>query len=510
MQRGLGFVIQSSAETGSFALSRIFIDEVGLAGVFALFSLSWPRLTSVGFAFTALLYLASEHHMAIQGVYLRPRNLLDERIFRPELTSCYVSSISLPFVAATLVIASLSVWFAYRSWGRATYSLSTLTRRLVSVTGGVVGLGYTCMASFGPGAIFMISLWHQIVSSGALSQFQPVVGPFTPYSAYPSLPSDRPPRPTTSLPKMNVIVIHIESLGDVSGRVGGIPVMTSLQRLAKTGVTWNNAYGVAPYSSRAIVATQSGRYPPSSRDNPFGLLRSAEYDCLANNFKRSAYRTAYFTADNFSFYGSDRLKQICSYDVMRDAKTYESLEPGYRNSLGADERALFTNAYEWIVSGDQSFFLTLQTLLPHYPYRTPPAWDSPRSLGGLRGYHDAISYVDHNLNLFLDKLQERGLLDSTLIVVMGDHGEAFEQHPKNRIHSAFVFEENMRIPLIISNPRLFSASYASDNMASLVDIAATVYDLTGVSDESPLHDGESLFKPRDRRMIFEGSVHRLP
>jgi arylsulfatase A-like enzyme len=505
--RTFGLSLQASSAINSLAIIQILIDEIGVAAILSLLFVGRPYLTAVGFALLCFLYLVSEHHMAIQGVYLRPRNFMDERIFRPELASCYVSSINWLFVCVTLGLAAFGGYLAFKYQSRRSSSTISFRSRFVSLLGGAAGLGYTGLFSVGPTAIFMLSLWYQVAVRGAISDFTPTVGSFSAYSAYPGIPTDMPPRPAMGAQKLNVIVIHLESLGDVSGRVKDRPVMTAINRLSNTGVSWSNAYGVAPYSSRAIVATQSGRYPPASSKNPFGLLSSSDYECMANDFKRAEYRTAYFTADNFSFYGSDRLKHICTYDVMRDAKTYTSIEQGYENSLGIDERTLFDAAYEWIQSSKQGFFITIQTLLPHYPYRTPYYWNNPQVSGGIMAYHDAISYVDLQLNNFLDRLEQESLLDSTLVVLKGDHGEAFEQHPKNRIHAAFLYEENLRIPFIISNPKLFPKPHASENMASLIDVAATVYDLTGVRDESPRHDGESLFEPHPRRMVFMNTTY---
>ena len=502
---GLHLQVSELADFGP--AKQILIDELGVATCFFALFLSWPLASVIGFAVAAALYVVSEHHMAIQGVYLRPRNLLDERILRPELTSCYASSISFPFIIAAGFIVVTWLWLGVRRRRNAFGQVFSSRKRMYCLAGGCGAFGGACVTGMGPIAIFMFSLWHQVVTRGSLADFTPTVGTFSQVSSYPSAPLSTPVRPTTASDKMNVVVIHIESLGDVSGRANGVPVMTALQRLAKTGVSWSNAYGVAPYSSKAILATQSGRYPPNVRDNPFGLVNSTDYQCMASDFKRAEYRTAYFTADNFSFYGTDRLKKVCTYDLMRDAKTYSSLEPGYQNSLGADERALFEAAHDWIRSSSQNFFLSIQTLLPHYPYRTPPDWSHPKPSGGWKNYHDAIAYVDHNLNNFLDKLESEGLIDSTLIVVMGDHGEAFEQHPKNRIHSLFLYEENIRVPLIISNPRLFTKAQTAENLASLVDIAATVYDLTGVQTESPRHDGRSLFESQDRRMVFMSTAY---
>lgn len=486
---------------------RLITDEIGIVAVLTIMALTRPRIALALFSLASLLYVVSEHHMVAQGVYLRPRNLIDERMFKSELRSCYLEAANFRFIFTTCFFVLLAALLArkYKAW----HSLDKASHghKKWRVSAAAAAIAYTCKFTFGPIAIFIVSFWYQITISADLSGVSPEIGPFNPMSSYPGIPLDVPPRPGTRPTAMNVIVIHVESLGDVSGRANGKHILTSIDRLAEHGVSWSNAYGVAPYSSRAIVATQSGRYSPVGNANPFGLINRSEYDCVANDFKAASYRTAYFTADNFNFYGSDRLKKICEYDVMKDAKSYESLEPGYQNSLGTDERALFENAFEWIKASKEPFFMTIQTLLPHYPYKAPPNWSSPRAGDRLQAYYNAISYVDHNIHTFLDRLEEAGLFDSTIFVLIGDHGEAFEQHPNNRIHALFLYEENMRIPFILSNPLLFPSRHDSQNMASIIDIAPTLFELTGVRGRSPKHDGESLLDPSPRRMVFMSTTY---
>lgn len=486
---------------------RIVTDEIGIVAFLVLVALSRPRLSLLLFSLTSLLYVVSEHHMAAQGSYLRPRNLLDERMFKFELRSCYQEAANLYFIFTTLLLMISAALLGRKYLKSAAPRKVAIGWKKWRVCGIAAAMAYTSKFTFGPVAIFFVAFWYQLVIDKNLANVSPEIGPFSPLSSYPGIPIDSPPRPKTLPATMNVIVLHVESLGDVSGRVDGKHILTAINRLAETGISWSHAYGVAPYSSRAIVATQSGRYAPVGNANPFGLINDSEYDCVANDFKASSYRTAYFTADNFNFYGSDRLKKICEYDVMKDARSYQPLEPNYENSLGTDERALFENAFEWITASKQPFFMTIQTLLPHYPYKTPPTWNSPRVGDRVQAYYNAISYVDKNINTFLDRLEEAGLLDSTIFVLIGDHGEAFEQHPNNRIHALFLYEENIRVPFILSNPILFPTRYDSQNMASLIDIAPTLFELTGVRGSSPKHDGESLLNPSPRRMVFMSTTY---
>ena len=125
------------------------------------------------------------------------------------------------------------------------------------------------------------------------------------------------------------------------------------------------------------------------------------------------------------------------YDFRtRDAK----LVPAAMNWIGTDRA--------------KPFFLALWTDDTHSPY-TPPAVKSfgvPD--GDLNRYLGAVEETDANVAELERELAARGLLDDTLVVVTGDHGEQFGQHGKAG-HGFSLYEEEVRVPLIIANPRLF-------------------------------------------------------
>ena len=102
-------------------------------------------------------------------------------------------------------------------------------------------------------------------------------------------------------------------------------------------------------------------------------------------------------------------------------------------------------------------------------------------------------------------LRARGLADNTLWIVSGDHGEAFYQHDGNFAHSLYLYEENVRIPLIVAGEGLADpvGPNRTDSrppprhvpqIASTLDIAPTLHDLLGL--ERPAgYQGRSLLAP---------------
>jgi lipoteichoic acid synthase len=93
-----------------------------------------------------------------------------------------------------------------------------------------------------------------------------------------------------------------------------------------------------------------------------------------------------------------------------------------------------------------------------------------------------------------------GQLDSTLIITLGDHGEAFGRHGQY-VHASNIYEENVHIPLVFINRRLF-AGEESSVIAGQVDIAPTVLDLLGLPQPSDWQ-GRSLFaSDRSPRTYF--------
>jgi arylsulfatase A-like enzyme len=105
-----------------------------------------------------------------------------------------------------------------------------------------------------------------------------------------------------------------------------------------------------------------------------------------------------------------------------------------------------------------------------------------------------------------DNLKEKGLLDRTIFVVVGDHGQAFGQHhPDNFMHYRYSYNENLEAPAVLYQPALFKPR-TFDIPTSHVDLLPTLLDALRVPYDPALFDGESLFQNRLKRkyLFFYG------
>jgi arylsulfatase A-like enzyme len=119
-----------------------------------------------------------------------------------------------------------------------------------------------------------------------------------------------------------------------------------------------------------------------------------------------------------------------------------------------------------------------------YPEASQPAVDM------LRGrYDEHLLEIDHKFGGFLEALRERGLLDSSMIMVTSDHGEMFEKGYQGH-GGPLLYNPLVHVPLIVRMPNGHPGRRVTTS-AEHVDIAPTILDLLGFEIPRHMH-GESL------------------
>jgi arylsulfatase A-like enzyme len=96
-------------------------------------------------------------------------------------------------------------------------------------------------------------------------------------------------------------------------------------------------------------------------------------------------------------------------------------------------------------------------------------------------YDGSIAYADSRLEIFLDELSDKGILDETLIIVTADHGEGFLDHGRLFHSGDLVYDELMRVPLIMRYPKAIPAGADVDVPVRLIDLMPTVLEAAGLS-----------------------------
>ena len=210
------------------------------------------------------------------------------------------------------------------------------------------------------------------------------------------------------------------------------------------------------------------------------------------------------------------------YGFARGFDFYNEAEGAvdYENSAELVCRA----AERWLEDNkDKDFFLFLHTYQIHSPYDSPAAYrqaflssgadlevlNIERYLGGKGGvfrplsekereniialYDAEIKYTDEALVGELIKwLQEKGLYDRLTIVLTSDHGEEFYEHGA-WVHGAHLYQESIRVPLIIKFPEGKFKGKRVEPIVRLIDVAPTILEALGIKSKPKTWDGRSLY-----------------
>jgi arylsulfatase A-like enzyme/Flp pilus assembly protein TadD len=205
---------------------------------------------------------------------------------------------------------------------------------------------------------------------------------------------------------------------------------------------------------------------------------------LAEILKGHVYSTSAFVS---SFSVDSRFGLDRGFEVYDD--TFRSELPF--KTLNAERRAeeTFARFSRWLESnGENRFFSWVHFYDPHWPYDPPSPYKE--EFGG-RPYDGEIAYMDHYVGAVLERLREKGILERTIVVVAGDHGEGLGDKVEIG-HGIFLYEETLRVPLIIYNPAVFPRSQVIESQVRLVDVAPTILEIIGLKNEAAGMTGQSL------------------
>ncbi len=281
----------------------------------------------------------------------------------------------------------------------------------------------------------------------------------------------------TSTTRDNILLVTIDTArADHFGSYGYARAKTRhVDRLAAEGVRFDRAFTTAPITLTAHASIFTGRYPfEHGVRNNGNFYLPQHYDTLATMLKGQGYRTAAFV----SAFVLDR-----RYGLARGFDSYDDRMQGAQPqvvSLEAERRgdrtelalAAWLDAY----ANDASpFFAWLHLYDPHEPYRPPPPFreaftDAP--------YDGEIAFTDAIVADVLEKLRAHGILDRTIVAVIGDHGESLGDHGEET-HSMFVYDAAIRVPFILWRPGRIAAGRVVSDPVRVIDLAPTLLELVG-------------------------------
>jgi arylsulfatase A-like enzyme/tetratricopeptide (TPR) repeat protein len=276
---------------------------------------------------------------------------------------------------------------------------------------------------------------------------------------------DAPQQPTFQ----NIVLITIDTLrADRIGR-GLTP---AIDALARRGRRFENARSAVPLTLPSHVTIMTGQLPTASgvRDNGVVFMPQPAAPTLARRFHDAGIKTGAFVgayvldrrfglADGFDTY-DDRIRRKPDEGI--------NLEAERRGNEVADA------AIAWLNQQSSRFFMWVHLYDPHAPYE-PPKDFLARAHGN--AYDGEVAFADSQVARVAAALQQRGLTESTLVVVASDHGEGLGDHGEHT-HGMLVFDSTLRVPLIFSGPSVTTDAVRAP--VSLADLAPTLTQAAGL------------------------------
>jgi choline-sulfatase len=272
----------------------------------------------------------------------------------------------------------------------------------------------------------------------------------------------------------NVLILTLDTtradrLGAYGFAGGDTP---NIDRVASEGVLFEQAESAAPLTLPAHASLFTGRFPfqHGVRDNG-AVLDPAELT-LAQVLQARGFRTAAFAASYVLDARWGLARGFDVYDGPFDPRRRDDLHlDGLRRP--ADE--VVDYALAWLDTASRSrFFGWLHFYDAHMPYDRPEGGANQAD-----GYQGAIAFMDSQVGRVLGFLEARHLLERTLVVIVGDHGESLGEHGE-RTHGLFVYEGVTRVPLIIRAPLSRMRERRVPGVVRSVDMMPTVLDLLGI------------------------------
>ncbi len=318
----------------------------------------------------------------------------------------------------------------------------------------------------------------------------------------------------------NVLLISLDTLRPDHLGCYGYRRDTSenIDKLAAESVIFKNAFSHCPWTLPSHSSMLSSLYPLETgsvlgKDHvqlTFSRLDPAVVT-IAEYMKSAGYSTFAVTGGGWvspSLGFAQGFDSFSRYSEKQNSDISEIIKMAIRNIEN-------TNGQKW--------FGFLHSYEIHEPYLRnyyQPDPSDGKAARAIADYDSGIRYADKALGKLFDYLKKTGQMKDTIIIITSDHGESFynrktglPEHPKYGLHGHNLYDELLRVPLILFNPDMQNDTKQINITVRLVDIMPTIMELTGLDIPDDIR-GVSLVNIKDsaekNRVVYSESIKDIP
>ena len=313
----------------------------------------------------------------------------------------------------------------------------------------------------------------------------------------------------------NLILLQVESLENfiINQKYEGQEITPNLNRLLKNSLYFPNFYEQVwnGTTSDAELLANASVYPVR-RGSTFFRYPLNEYNSLPKLLAEKGYTTQASHADNPGYWNWVQALKGIGFANTLDATDFEMDE---KIGLGLSDESFLRQMLPHLEQSPQPFYNFIVTMTSHGPYDLPKEYrelemDLQFDQTKLGGYFQSLHYTDKQIGQFIHALDEKGLLENTVIVIYGDH-EGIHKYYKDELagiqpQEEWWLENNFKVPLIIYKKGL--EPKVIETTGSQIDILPTVAYLMGIEKEKYANSamGRNLLTTqRDYAVLADGT-----
>jgi choline-sulfatase len=328
-----------------------------------------------------------------------------------------------------------------------------------------------------------------------------------------------PPKPLAGSAKRakNVVVVLIDTMRARSLRPFNAQTRVKtpvLDKIAQEGAVFEATQAPENWTKPSTASLLTGLFPATHGAKTDAAMVPKSATLLSEALKEAGFSTGSFIANG---YVSDKFGFNQGWDKYTNY---------IREKKSTEAENVFKEAGDWVEQHKgERFFAYVHTIDPHVPYDPPDEFLRMYMKGDYAGpvaprktpdqlaeakkvppkmtfsaadqeylkdlYDGEVSYHDHYLGLFVERLKQLGVYDDTVFVITADHGEEFNEHGSWG-HGHSVYQELLWIPYIVRFPGVVPAGRRIAQTVSSMSVYPTVLEAAGVNPPSALEDKSKL------------------
>jgi hypothetical protein len=308
----------------------------------------------------------------------------------------------------------------------------------------------------------------------------------------------------------DVIFVVLESVRRADLSLYGYPRETTpnLARLSHHAMVFSNAYVSQPRSCKTMESFTLGTYPDPRYDSlawdPDRILgRQSLWGTLVHEGYKG-YFGVNADPENDGFGGFMRaawgpaLERTVGLSYLVSRYGPELAKPA--GSMGNDT-VLVDDFLQWYRVRKGPVAAVVWFAEAHHPYWATTKKFPEHNL--VDQYDNCIYSADAAVGHLIDEIEKTGR--HPLVLIFGDHGESFGEHAGDRFHGRYLYNQSVRIPMMLYNSALFPERQDFNGRISIKDVPATIFYLLG--HDEPIGQSEVAFSKQPEDLVYMSNVY---